>query len=230
MREELGIACSVLVMVLVVLLCIYLFSPSPDAYLKKQKVTVSFNDLKDDLSTGDLILFCGDTYQEKAIRWVVGCRFSHVAMVVKKPGNTDTLWLWEADMGQGEKDGPRLIRLQDKINRYKGKRVGAYLKLNSVQPIHYDDVMSIVRRGINKKMQDRAYSWLLSNRPESRLYSMLHDEDKVFCSELIADTYQRLALLGGEHVPTYYTPKHFLKRELEFQPGVSLNAPIYFSF
>lgn len=221
---------SILAVTFVLLVCIYLCSPGVEKY--KHKIDIkNLKDIIDRMDTGDLIFLCGKTYYEKAIRWVTGCRVSHVGMVVRLPGNTnDSVMLWEADVGQGEKKGPRLIPLVNKIKKYKGERVGAWIKLHAAQPLYKDDILNIIKLHKNKGMQDKSYTWLLSNFPESRIYNMVKDEDKISCSELIADTYQRLAIMTGEHVPSYYTPRHFLKREIHLQPGVKMDKPVYFKF
>lgn len=227
MQLEVCVIIAIVLVAIFVSISIYFYSPGVEKFDKNK--SPHYEDIKKNLNTTDLIFFCGETYNEKAIRWVTGCNFSHVGMIVKHP-KTEELFLWEADIGQGEKKGPRLINLKQKLNRYKGSRVAAWIKVTPAQKIYIQDIVSIISRNKNKKMQQRMYTWFLSNFPNSRLFNILNDENKVFCSELVADTYQRLALIKGDKPPSYYAPKDFFNRKVELQPGVKLDKPIIFTF
>lgn len=221
------VAALILVVTLVIMIIIYFFSPRVGC---KEKFThMSIVETK--LDTGDLMFFSGNTIQEKMIKVVMSCPFSHVAMVVKDP-NTRELYLWEADVGQKHKKGPRFIRLKDKLKLYKGDRITAVMKLKC-SPDHKpreENVMSIVKESVGKGMQDRLAGWIFSLYPDSRIYKSLCDDNKVYCSELIADTLQKLALITGDDAPCHYTPADFYFRNVKYQPEVSYTSPSLFSF
>lgn len=205
---------------------IYNYHPTPPSLSLTGKV----EDIISNMKTGDIILLSGTQFGEKSIQFYTNSYFSHVSLIVMEPlgdhpENHPKLipYVWEADLGQQHKEGPRVMKLMDKFERWKGNRIGCYRKIK--REIDKDSVLSLVNKYIHLNMDDSMLCWLFSERPNSYFFNLFKDKNKVFCSELVAMTLQDLGVIHKEHHPTYYTPEYFhSKLDETFEP------PIYFEF
>ena len=172
--------------------------------------TLSREELLDKASTGDLILLSGTTYGEKLIKRLSGSCYSHVGLVLKQDGK---VWLWEADLGQRHKDGPRLILLSEKLDRWTGSKVGGWIPLSpgTTRPSP-EKVLEIIYPHTTKEMDRKMTKWLAASHPDSWLYSSMSEPNKVYCSELVAMTLMELGLLDTSHSPAWYSPQTFANR------------------
>ena len=192
---EIKLACFLFVALLVLIIWIYLFPP--EIYDDTSHLP-SFRDIRDQVSTGDLILLSGNTYGEKMIRWGTGSPWNHVGMVVTKQDDRHrSVWLWECDIGQGFKSGVRLVPLALKLTKWKhGKRIGAWIKLNTVYNLSYSELKTpsefLERKSLKpfmesengKKIETRFYSYLLSHITDTS------NDQSYYCSELMVKMYQ----------------------------------------
>lgn len=154
--------------------------------------------------TGDLIFLSGDSLNERFIRWVTGGAYSHVGILVRELDNTtglEEVYVWEADLGQKHRSGPRSILLRDKLAHYKGLRVGGWRRC--VSELNTEDVMNVVNKYINCEMDMVMTSWIFSYRPKSPGDSL----PKVFCSELVALTLQDLNVIPSDRRAVTFSPK-----------------------
>ena len=84
--------------------------------------------LREQLKTGDLVLFSGRSWAARLVRGFTGSRWSHVGLVVRLPEHPQTPLLWEAtraskvqDIVQGcAFDGVQLVSLDDRVAGYQG--------------------------------------------------------------------------------------------------------------
>lgn len=91
---------------------------------------VALEDLVDELNTGDIVLFCGNSWYATLIRYFVYTPYSHVGMVhrrVPPGGRTPVLCLWESVghvddlyclLHGRKKSGVRLVSFVDKMREY----------------------------------------------------------------------------------------------------------------
>lgn len=216
----------IVALLLVVIGGIYIYSasPSPSSECVKLKM------IEPKLKTGDLILLSGKGMWEKAVQRATCCEWSHIGMVVRKPGTSQSIYLYEADMGQSYPDGVRLIPLSDKLSRYRGHRKGVWLSLSTQRDVPFKTLSRIIEEIGKKGMKVRMFEWLLSSSPSSPLFEAVRDEDTVYCSELIADVYMRLGILETGKHPSFYTTASFLSPPLPLRDGFSLKEPIYFEW
>lgn len=219
------------VLLICLLLLIVITVPNIDKFSPSH--IYDYKDIKNELDTGDLILLSGKTVSERFVCWYTGCIFSHVGMIVRikdDDSGKEDLYIWEADIGQGAKRGTRLMPLDDKLARYKGYRKGAILKLDTPRKIYINDVVRIIKEHEKQDMDTTLLTYATSGYPRSYAYHAVKNDEKVFCSELIADTYQKLALMRTDEEPSFYTQKDFFKRNIPLQKDVSLGTPKFFTF
>lgn len=175
-------------------------SPSPENF---SKTIVEVDDILDYVDNGDLLLFTGNTMMEKMVRWHTSTPFSHVAMVVKEKSGTKKsgepkykLFLWEADLGQGYKAGPRVIPLKTKLKRYGGLRIGGWRKLDESKVTRptSEQIMQASDKYFGSKsapyeLEQNYLKWFLGFKPDGRT------SRKIFCSELVQLTLEDLGML-----------------------------------
>jgi len=152
--------------------------------------------LVDDRSvkTGDLLFFRGLSWVEKTIQSYTKCRYNHVAMVVVDRGSR---FLWEADVGENYRQGPRLIPLELKLSKWRGTNEVALRPIIEELPI--GQVLDIAKGKLDKAFDKSMLRWLLEWWPR--------EEECYFCSELIAETLVGVGLLEKGKRTSSYSPK-----------------------
>jgi hypothetical protein len=188
------------------------------------------------LQTGDLLLFSGKGFASAGIKWLLGSTWSHVGLVVRSAGHGRQALLWEAtpcrdlvDVVSGRPaGGARLVRLRDRLATFPGAVAVRQLS-----------------RPLAPTQEERlaATLWELHGRPYERswLELILAVSDRIdlgrenltslFCSELVAETYQRIGLLDdhmqGGLPSNEYTPRHFsAAHDLPLRRGFALGPEI----
>ena len=185
-------------------------------------------------NNGDLIFLAGTTFTERSIRRWHCSYVNHCALVfrdIDEDTGLDTPFLFESDVGQHYRDGPRVIRLKDKLEKWKGLRYGILKRyitpddrpstkniLNIAQNI-------ILRQGTG--MDKNMMSWFFSDYPNSRFYKFFKPENTLFCSELVAKVLQTLGILAKDRHESNYTPEDFIKGNITLNKGVH-GVNIYF--
>lgn len=171
------------------------------------------------VGNGDLIFFCGDSSGERTCKWFTGSMFSHVGMLFKEYNvqrKEDIIYVWEADLGQKTKDGPRVITLIDKLKKYHGQSYFMWRKLKENNP-STENIMKVVHEYKNYEFDDKMLTWWVANPLLFFLHDMVKDEKKIFCSELIAITMQsnHINMLNRKNLPTSYSPKDFAESTIK---------------
>lgn len=191
------------------------------AYLAYRKPKVnswsSKSDLFEKADNGDLVFFSGTTLPERAIKVYSGSPFTHVGMIFRDLDEVgrEIPFIWEADIGQGQKNGPRVIKLEDKLDRWKGLKIVGWRRfLNKNRPTK-EAILNVVSNYLDYDMDTEMYSWAVSNFPS--LVEKAHQPNKVFCSELIAMTLHHLKIIEHTKSPVSYSPSTFVNIE-EYHP------------
>lgn len=219
--------------------CRFLVKSLKEDY-EKGKIVPTFDNIEDllkNVENGDLIFLSGDTQGERAIRMAHNSYYSHVGFLfVDKRGAIDstpknTVFIWESDLGQGYRDGPRIMRLWDKLSRWKGCKIGMIRKYSSFfhRP-KTEEILNVAKPILdaNIGMDISMTSWFFSDYPESKIFKFLKD-DKVFCSGLVAFTLQKLGIMDYRKHPSWYTPENFASGKDVFVRGF-YHYPVYFKF
>jgi len=220
-----------------------------EAYINKHKPFLHITTLKNmhnnvhnnaeniftHISNGDLIFFCGDTKGERTCRWCTGSMFSHVAMLFREINidtHEDVVYVWEADVGQHSKRGPRVMKLADKLKKYHGFPYFMWRNLvvvdNSKRPTT-ENILRVVDEYKNYEFDDSMMSWWISNFPQLNNSA----KNTVFCSELIALTLKskHINMMDDTHIAAWYSPGTFTHTNIQgLYPGYTYSSAMFVDF
>lgn len=141
------------------------------------------------LRTGDLVFFSGDTPLEKGCRWLTRCGFSHVGMILVENGK---VYVWESDIGQSYKPGPRLIPLLEKLARYKGNKILGYRPYTGTD-ISHTNFLSLIEKYQDKKFDEYMLGWYTNGYIQTK---------GIYCSKLISIMYNDLGVMNSNIIDT----------------------------
>lgn len=184
-----------------------------------------YDELRGQLKTGDVVLFSGKGLISKGIQWITGSKWSHIGIVLRLD-DLDQVVLWESTTLSKTKDlisgklvsGVQLVSLSRRLASYKGdvavRTLGGYTWLPEA-----DKVLADVR----KEFEGRPYElskWELVKSAMDLFCHNKEDTSSLFCSELVAEVYQRLHLLSEYKPSNEYTPADFgYDADLKLQIG-----------
>lgn len=223
--------CKYFVVTFVVIWCVIFvivrtYPPKIDTLLSRFEFK-SAKYILDTVDTFDLLFLSGRLEGENVIKVLTGSYYSHVSLLIRE---ADIPYVWEADLGSGYRTGPRIMRLEDKLSRWKGDRYGMVRRYFSTsQRPQLSDLINIVKDCTKLSMNTDMMSWLFSSMPDSYFYKYFTRTDSVFCSELVADTLQKLGMMVKVRPPSYYSPQDFASDRVPITSGF-YGLPIYFSF
>lgn len=170
--------------------------------------------LRDQLKTGDLVLFSGQSFAARIVRGFTGSRWSHVGLVVRQPDMPQTPLLWEAtlaskacDIIEGKAfDGVQLVALDDRVVSYQG--VVAVRRLQRVQTDAQArvDLETLIEAWRAKPYRNFIRQHLAGWMRGDESLSFRHGG---FCSELVAEVYRRWSLLPLTRPAHHYVPRDF---------------------
>jgi Permuted papain-like amidase enzyme, YaeF/YiiX, C92 family len=174
--------------------------------------------MRADMKTGDIILFSGKGGASAGIKWATFSRWSHVGMVVLLP-EYDLVAVWESctvstlsDIDTGARNkGVQLVPLSTRIDQYDGDV--AVRRLSGVE-FSTADIRSLVqlRRELAGRKYEKDELELLKAAWDYSLGRNQEDLSSLFCSELVAEAYQRLGLLDGNKPSNEYIPADFSEK------------------
>lgn len=197
-------------------LLIYLCSPK----IKINSNIKTIGEILKNVDNGDLLFLSGDTIPERAIRFYTLSSYSHVGLIFldfNKKRTKKIPYVWEADMGGGRKDGPRVLKLKTKL-LYPGKsreRIAMIKILNeNITRPSTEKILKSIRKNVDKTMDTSMISWLFATYPNSSLFKYVHSDKKVFCSELVASTLINLDLIERDVHPAYFSPEYIRGLEI----------------
>lgn len=193
--------------------------------------------IRHELDTGDIVLFRGESFASRLIQRVTRSAWSHVAMVIRVP-EYDFLALWEsttlsdiADLRSGEpRRGVQLVPLSERVRRYAGAI--AVRRLFGVTLGSGDRAaLKALRRELRGRPYERSCLDLARAVWDGAGGANAEDLSSLFCSELVAEAYRALGLLGDGVPSSEYTPADFAAHSrLELArgrlgPEIVLSAP-----
>lgn len=190
------------------------------------KPKVYNEELRSKLNTGDVILFSGKGGISAGIKWATLSRWSHVGMIVVLP-EYDFVTVWESTTLSSLVDldtkvphkGVQLVPLSSRMASYDGEV--AVRQLNGVA-FDNDDIINLMklRRELAGKEYEKNTIELIKAAYDGPLGRNSEDLSSLFCSELVAEAYQRLGLLSEEKPSNEYTPSDFSeKKQLKLLEG-----------
>jgi hypothetical protein len=195
---------------------------------------LAFDDAIATAATGDVWLFRGHSFADRAIQTVTNSPVNHVGMVVA----IDDLppLLWHAELGRslpdvwtGERQrGVQLHLLADAVDTWGhkyGQRAWVRHLDGTLQREHEDRLMETIDRFDGRAFPTTpglARQWLTGRlrRRESSL-------ETVYCAELVATTFQHMGLLPRRRPASWYDPGKFWSGDrIELVPPFALRGEI----
>lgn len=197
----------------------------------------TYDDVRNNLDTGDIVLFSGKGLISMGLKIGALCTWSHVAMVVrvKEP---DVALLYQStpvckakDFMDGIlKNGVQINVLSEAVKTYNGKVAIRHLSVART-PEMLNGLSRFRQKVKNRPYEDRIID-MVKAVWDGPLGHVDEDLSSLFCSELVAEAYQRMGLLPGNESggkeSSEYTPKNFSDEgdNLELQLGASLGEEI----
>jgi hypothetical protein len=189
-------------------------------------MTVSYQSIRDELNTGDIVLFSGKGGISTGIKWGTLSRWSHVGMILKLP-EYNFVTVWESTTLSGTLDldtnsprkGVQLVPLSARVNGYDGD-IGVR-KLSGVDHSSFNiEALMQLRKEVAGRPYEEDQLELIKAAYDGPFGRNSEDLSSLFCSELVAEAYQRLGLLSEVKGSNEYTPADFSeKKDIELVSG-----------
>src|SRR3972149_5502847 len=181
-----------------------------------RKLKDPYQKLRPSLETGDLVLFSGKGDIPAVIKWFSGSKWNHIGMVLNIQ-EWDTILLWESTILSRLKDvaekkikhGVQLVALSERVSTYTG--AVAYRKLNVTRTDEMIQSLIKFRHEVKDKPYEQSVMELIKSSIDFGGWNHKNKEDlsSLFCSELIAEAYQRMGILDESKPSNEYTPRDF---------------------
>ncbi len=178
----------------------------------------TYDEVREKLDTGDIVLFSGKGLISMGLKIGSLCTWSHVAMVVrvKEP---DVALLYQTtpvckakDFFEGVlKNGVQVNVMSEAVNGYNGKVAVRHLSV--VRTPEMLNALSRFRQEVRNRPYEEHIIQMVKAVWDGPLGHVEEDLSSLFCSELVAEAYQRMGLLqsneSGGSPCSEYTPKNF---------------------
>lgn len=178
----------------IIIICIRLL------FIKKPVIsTIDYDDLINNLKTGDLFLVKYDSIHGVLISLTSGSIWSHTAFVYKDK-------IIEMSYYDKENSGLCVLNIQDWLN-YNKDRIICYKRWlgPALDESKIDDILLKYK---TSKLDMNLLNWLKSLLNQ-KWEQLPQDKNKFFCSELIAFLLQELNVIKKEKLPCNYKPCSF---------------------
>ncbi len=174
---------------------------------------MKYSEIRNSLQTGDIVLFSGKGRISNIIKWFTKSPWSHVGMVIRST-EWDMLLLWESttlnklkDIQSGvARQGVQLVPLSERIKTYDGEIGIRRLETNKV--IRHQPLMDF-RQEVKGRSYEQSKLELIKSAYDGPLGQNEEDLSSLFCSELIAEAYQRMGFISNDISSNEYTPADF---------------------
>lgn len=206
---------------------------------------ISYSEIADTLTTGDLILFHGKQETSLLIELLEWSYWSHVGMVVLPKdigikGNEPLIWestssgdgIIDVILGKEKPNGPMLIPLKDRISVDINKDYDNHFK---VIYLHYQPTQEELNslKAFIDEAHDASFPQIkdmLKIYLEGREKNIEGPKGFYFCSQLASQTYMQMGFLSKKYVDNGYCPSDFLGKDplpltkkMSFSDGALLN-------
>ena len=180
----------------------------------------------DNLKTGDIVLFSGTCLVSRIIRLLCGSKWSHIGMIIIDPAYPTPL-IYESSHGTNligldlkrKTAGVQLLFLSDRISAFKGDMVVRRLQGHDILPEDRTKLLSLRKELVGVPFEKSVWQ-MLASEVKHRVLPHREDLSSVFCSELVAECYKVLGLLGHDLPSNKYSPADFsAKRGLDLLSG-----------
>lgn len=170
--------------------------------------------LREQLKTGDLVLFSGHSLASRIVRIFTGSHWSHIGIVVRLPEMPQTPLLWEAtraskvsDINHGKPfDGVQLVTLDDRVASYQGLIAIRRLQGVTTGAEARERLENLIEGWREKPYRNFVHQHVRAWMGLSQSRTFQHGG---FCSELVAEVYRQWRLLPQERPARNYVPRDF---------------------
>ena len=178
--------------------------------------TLSRADAVATAATGDLWLFRGRSFADRAIRAVTNSPVNHVGMAVVLDDLPPLLWHAELgrslpDVWTGERQrGVQLHVLADAVRTWDakyGQRAFLRQLQGTLERSHEDELMKVIDRYDGRPFPTTP--GLMRSWATGRVRRREATREAVYCAELVATTYQAMGLLPDKRPASWYDPGRF---------------------
>ena len=171
--------------------------------------------IRNNLATGDIVLFSGKGGISAGIKIGTFSRWSHVGMVVRLP-EYDFVTLWESTTLVDLNDldtrrpikGVQLVPMSTRLRDYSGDVAVRHLTEEARAAMDIPELMRL-RREIAGRPYEQYEIELIRAAYDGPFGRNVEDLSSLFCSELVAEAYQRMALVTETKPSNEYTPADF---------------------
>ena len=195
---------------------------------------LSLDDAVATACTGDIWLFRGRSFADRAIQAMTNSPVNHVGMVVALDDLPPLMWHAELgrslpDVWSGERQrGVQLHVLRDAVTTW-AERYGQQAFMRPLEGTitreHEDRLMQAIQRLDGKPFPSTpglVRSWA-TGRVQRREVS----RETIYCAEVVASTYQHMGLLPGRRPASWYDPGRFWSGDrIDMVPPYALGPEI----
>lgn len=198
-----------------------------------------YKDIRDKLKTGDILLFSGKGAISEGIKFFSLSKWSHVGMVYKLEDKYDpkgTVFCWEsttlsdledADTGRLTR-GVQRVELSERLERCISKGYDLCVRpLNKPLAVDMIKALNQFRHDVSGRPYEKSKIELLRAAWDGLFGENKEDLSSLFCSELVAEAFQRMGLLPNSIASNEYTPKDFSdQKSLKLLNGYAFESQI----
>ncbi len=191
-----------------------------------------YEELRGALKTGDIVLFSGNSFISRLIRLATRSDWSHVGMILKFHGY-DSIFLWESTGMNNVRDaftgrrtsGVQVTLLSERIARYDGKCAIRRIENFIISPEQIGH-LNRLRREIKNRPYEQSKKELIKSAIDTFGTANKEDLSSLFCSELVAESWQRLGILSEDKSSNEYLPSDFSEdsEDLRYAQGAALGG------
>jgi len=172
-----------------------------------------YQDNREKLKTGDIVLFGGKGKISSIIKYLTRSKWSHVGIVYRP--SSDLVLLWEStntdsieDIESGKaRKGVQLIPLSTRIKEYDGIVSVRFLSTTITGEMLHK--LQTFRNEVRGRLYESSLLELIKSVYDGIWGANEEDLSSLFCSELVAESWQRMALLPEDSPSNEFTPKDF---------------------
>lgn len=191
----------------------------------------AFDELRPTLDSGDVLLFAGESRFSRGIKRLTGSHWSHAALVARPRGDGPLL-LWEATLDVDLADvvthdvaaGVHLYDLEHWLRHYGGETAIRQLSVERTDAMRAA-LLAFYQEAAGRPYERNRLELLRSVYDGPLGRNRKEDDASFFCSELVAEAYQRMGLLPDHPPANEYTPRDFSSERrspLPLQLGATL--------
>lgn len=194
----------------------------------------AFDAMRASLDSGDVLLFAGESRFSRGIKRLTRSHWSHAALVAR-PIDGPPL-LWEATLDTDLPDvathqmapGVNLYQLEHWIRHYAGETAIRLLRVERTESMR-SALLDFYREASGRPYEHNRLELLRSVYDGPLGRNRKEGDASYFCSELVAEAYQRMGLLPASPPANEYTPGDFSSERaaaLPLQRGARLEPEV----